>query len=375
MFCLFVRRIAFGCAQMLLLLNAAAAAPPNTNNFAVSAAQMQSLGVTLMPLEEPGSIDGTAYPARVVLPPNSEQVVSAPFAGRVDELLVFEQQSVTAGQPLLRLNSPEYGELQLQLLEAASKARLSQKTLRRERQLFDEGIIPERRVQEADAGAQEAAARLKYATAALRLAGVDAGSISKMADGKGLQDGLVLRARSAGVVLGLEVKAGARVQGSDVLVRLASLQQLWLDVQVPADRQTQALPKPAGNSITVVGRDVSATPMSVGPMVSDNQSVTLLARVVRGAKLLRVGEAVQVRVPSAQSAGGWALPLQAVVRQEGQAYVFLRTEKGFVAQPVTVVSSAGQSVQVTGDLRAGQQIATGSVIALKAAWLGKGGSN
>ena len=49
--------------------------------------------------------------------------------------------------------------------------------------------------------------------------------------------------------------------------------------------------------------------------------------------------------------------------------------EGFVAQLVNVISSAGQSVQVTGNLRAGQQVATGSVIALKAAWLGKSGSN
>ena len=55
--------------------------------------------------------------------------------------------------------------------------------------------------------------------------------------------------------------------------------------------------------------------------------------------------------------------------------MFVRTEKGFVAQLVNVISSAGQSVQVTGNLRAGQQVATGSVIALKAAWLGKSGSN
>ena len=54
--------------------------------------------------------------------------------------------------------------------------------------------------------------------------------------------------------------------------------------------------------------------------------------------------------------------------------MFVRTEKGFVARPVTVGSSAAQSVQVTGDLRPGQEVAASSVIALKAAWLGKSGS-
>lgn len=372
---LLARRAALGCAYSFLMVASAVAATPSTAEFPVSAAQMQALGITLAPLEKPSAISGMAYPARVVVPPSGNQVISAPFGGRVEVLLVDEQQPVKAGQPLLRLSSPEYGDLQLKLLEAASKARLTGQTAARERQLFSEGIIPERRVQEANAANQEAAARLRFAEASLRLAGVDPAAIRKMGDAGNLQDGLVVRARSAGTVVGLDVKAGQRVQGSDSLLRLVNTSQLWLDIQIPSDRQQQALSSKAAGSITVVGREASATPMSVGATVSDNQTVTLRARVVGGGELLRPGEVVQVKVPFAENAAGWALPLPAIARQDDKAYVFVRTEKGFVAQPVNVISSAGQSVQITGNLRAGQQVATGSVIALKAAWLGKSGSN
>ena len=133
------------------LLAPAFAAEPKAE-FAVSAAQMKTLGVTLLKLEQPAAIAGMAYAAKVTLPPGQEQVVSAPVAGVVDQLLVGEQQVVKAGQPLLRLNSPQFGEMQLKLLEAASRARLSQKTLQREKALLAEGIIPERRVQEAADG-------------------------------------------------------------------------------------------------------------------------------------------------------------------------------------------------------------------------------
>lgn len=369
------RRVLLGCVQSIFMVTGAAAAPPSAAEFPVSAAQMQALGVTLMPLDKPAAISGMAYPARVVVPSSGNQVISAPVAGRVEELLVDEQQTVKAGQPLLRLSSPEYGDLQLKLLEAASKARLTGQTAARERQLFSEGIIPERRVQEADAANQEAVGRLRFAEASLRLAGLDPAAIRKVGEGGVLQDGLVVRARSAGTVVALDVKAGQRVQGSDALLRLVNTQQLWLDVQIPADRQQNALTGVAPGAIAVVGRAATATPMSVGALVSDNQTVTLRARVVTGAERLRPGEAVQVQVPFAANAAGWALPLPAIARQDDKAYVFVRTDKGFIAKPVNVISSAGQSVQVTGDLRAGQQVATGSVIALKAAWLGKSGSN
>jgi membrane fusion protein, heavy metal efflux system len=345
------------------------------DEFAVTQAQMQALGITLQRLEQPTDIKGQAYPARVVLPSSNEQVVSAPLAGLVDRVLVRENDVVKAGQPLLRLISSELGELQLKLLEATSKARLSQKTLQRERALFTDGIIPERRVHEAEGAADEDRARVQQAEAALRLAGLDSTSIRKIGSGSALQDGLSVHAKTAGTVMAVDVKPGQRVAQADALMRVADTSQLSLDIQLPADRRAQVAIK--GGQITLVGRDATAVPMSIGSMVSDSQTVTLRAQVTKGAALLRPGEYVQAQVPFAAGSGtaSWPVPVPSVVRQGDKAYVFLRTAKGFLAQQVTVLNSAGGSVQVQGPLKPGQDIAVTSVIALKAAWLGKSGGN
>ena len=381
MHCFLPSRAFVRCAHTLALsVYLAATAPAHAaDEFAVTPSQMQGLGITLQRLERPASIQGQAYPARVVLPPSQEQVVSAPLAGLVDRVLVGENDTVKLGQPLLRLISPELGELQLKALEAASKSRLSQKTVLRERMLFTDGIIPERRVQEAEGDAEADRARLQQAEAALRLAGLDAASIKKIRAGGTLQDGLTVHAKAAGTVLALAVKPGQRVAQADALMRLVDTRQLWLDIQLPADRRSQVAAK--GGEITVVGRDATAVPMSLSSMVSDGQTITLRAQVNKGATLLHPGEYVQAQVPFAGGAGGsadsesWPVPVASVVRQEDKAYVFVRTAKGFLAQPITVLNSAGESVQVQGPLKTGQDIAITSVIALKAAWLGKSGSN
>ena len=377
---LFLSRCARGrvaAAALLSALSLAAASASAADEFAITPAQMQSLGITLQRLVQPSEIAGQAYPARVVLPPSHEQVVSAPLAGLVDRVLVGEQDMVRSGQPLLRLISPELGELQLRLLEAVSKSQLAQKTLRRERALFVDGIIPERRVQEAESAAAEGQARLQQAEAALRLTGFDSASIKKIAGRGALQDGLVVYAKAAGNVLVVNVKVGQRVAQADALMRVADTRQLWLDIQVPADRRSQVDIK--GAQISVVGRDITASPMSVGAVVSESQTVTLRAQVNQGAELLRPGEYVQARVPFAATTGAggasWPVPVQSVVRQGDKAYVFVRTAKGFLAQQVTVLNSAGAFVQVQGPLKPGQEVAASSVIALKAAWLGKGGSS
>lgn len=342
---------------------------PN-GDFAVTAAQMQALGIELQRLDRPAEIGGLIYPARVVVPPQQEQMLSAPVAGLVDRILVAEHQTVRRGEPLLRLNSQEFGELQLALMEAANSARLTRQTLDRERKLFDEGIIPQRRVYEAELAVNDSQARLRQSQAALRLIGLDQGSISRVADGGAPMDGLTLHAKEAGTVLALEVKPGQRVASADPLLRVANLSELWLDIQLPADR-ANAWSK--DQPIAIVGSTLTATPMSVSALVSESQTVTLRARVSPGEVEFGPGEFVQAQVPFASSAGTWAVPIGSVVREDDKAYVFVRTASGFSARPVTVVASAAQSVSVEGALKPGDEIAVTNVIALKAAWLGESG--
>lgn len=368
-------RFALAVATLVLLTAFAqkARAEERPSAFSVSTAQMQALGIQLQRLDVKADVAGLTYPGRVVVPPRQQQVVSAPLAGLVDQLLVSENDRVKAGQPLIRVLSPEIGELQLGLMEATSRQNLASKTLQRERQLLSEGIIPERRVQEAEAAAAEASARKRQAEAALRLAGFDDGTIRKLAaGGTAVESGVVLRAKAAGLVTELTARPGQRVQQADKLMQVADTTTLWIDVQVPVARQAEvATTKGAG--IKLVGYDdVEATVMSIGSAVGDGQTVVLRAEVRSGAQSLRAGAFVQTRLPFAANTG-WAVPIGAVARDDGKAYVFVRTQGGFTATPVTVVSSGGQSLRVSGSLQAGQQIAVTSVIALKAAWQGKGG--
>jgi RND family efflux transporter MFP subunit len=341
------------------------------SDFAMTAAQLEALGIELQRLDRPTGIRGLTYPARVVVPPQQEQVLSAPVAGLVDRILVAEHQTVRRGEPLLRINSPEFGELQLALLEAANGDRLSRQTLERERALFAEGIIPQRRVYEAELAANDSQARLHQTQAALRLAGLEQGSIDRLAAGGALMDGLTLRAQETGTVLELEVKPGQRVSSADPLLRIANLSELWLDIQIPADR-VNAWSK--DQEIAIVGSRLSATPISVSALVSESQTVTLRARMSAGEAEFGPGEFVQAQVPFADSAAAWAVPIAAVVRQDEDAFVFVRTASGFAARPVKVIASAGQSVSVEGALAPGDEIGVTNVIALKAAWLGESGA-
>ncbi|MBI2798692.1 MAG: efflux RND transporter periplasmic adaptor subunit [Gammaproteobacteria bacterium] len=359
---------------MLAILLAVSSAPAadRANDFSVTDEQVRALGIELIALDKQGRKagqgSGIRYPAVVVLPPRQQRVVSAPVAGLVTQVLIEENQTVQVGTPLLVLSSPELGRLQLAVVQAANRARLAKKTAARERTLFGEGIIAERRVVEADTAASDSRAEFTQATAALRLAGLSELEVARVADASVLHDELTITARSAGTVIGVDVKPGRRVTEIEPLLRIARLDELWIDVQVPS---AEAAQWPPGSKLTVTG-DLAAEVLSVSPLADNAQRVLLRARLVSNTTNLRPGEFVQVDLPVA-AANAWQVPLSALARDGNQAYVFVRVDDRFKATPVEVLANTGQRATVKGELVAGQRIAATGVISLKAAWLQVGG--
>lgn len=331
--------------------------------------QLSTLGVQVKPLGAPVDIAGSAYPAQVVTPPTHDRVVSAPQPGLIERILVTENQSVRPGDALARLASPEIGDLQLRFMEASAQDRLARSSLQREQSLFKEGIVPERRLQEAQSAAAQSDARLRQALAALRLAGVDEATARRAAQGGAIESAVVIRAPSAGVVTQLTARPGQRVSQADPLLHITDVSRLWLDIQVPGARRAD-IAAAAGTVVQVQGqgREIEARILSAGVTVGANQTFVLRAEITRGAALLRPGEYLQVRVPFAAGAEGWAVPTQAVVHDKDQAFVFVRSERGFVPTPVRVVATSGEVARITGALQARQEIALTAVSAIKSVW-------
>lgn len=359
-------------AALLCAFSLTAYAADRPAKFAVASSQLQAMGIQTAPLQTQVESVRTSYPAQVVIPPNAEQVISSPVAGLISQLLVQPNQVVRAGEPLVRLVSPELGQLQLQLLQASARATLARQAARREQDLFGEGLIAQRRVQEAQAALQEAEATLRQAKTALRLSGMSSATIDKVAASGNPQDSLVLSAKQAGHVTDIKVAPGQRVDPATALMNVAQTGTLWLEIQVPvADSSTWA----PGTELKVKGRDITAQILNSSAVVTSGSQMVVMRALVQGkAGQVRPGELLSVELPAATSAGGWDLPLSAVAHDGNQAYVFVRTADGFEARPVKLSASAGQRVRVQGPVKASEQIAVSGVVALKGAWLDEKGT-
>lgn len=357
-------------AVLLAGVLAGAAAEPNPR-FPVSAGQMQALGITVRPLTAGADQVRVPLPGRVVLPPNAERVVSAPLPGLAQQVLVRPDQQVARGALLVRIASPELGALQLQLMQAASRAQLARRTEQRERALFAEGIVPERRLLEAQAALAESQAALAQARAALRLAGMGQAAIDRVAAGGKPEQAIVVTAPVRGVVTALEVRPGQRVEPATALLAVAPLDRLALELDVAAADAARWQP---GTRLALQGHTAQAVLRSAGAVAAGgSQTVRLLADIEGASPGLRPGVLVTALAPAAAREAGWDLPLAALAHLGKQAYVFVRTRDGFEARRVQEVSSAGQRVRVAGPLAEGEAVAVTGVVALKGSWLGEKG--
>lgn len=350
----------------LLLLSAASALLPAAENpLTLQAAQLKSLGVETVVAGEAGSGRNSSYPAQVRVPNEQMRVLAAPVGGMVEMLAAAPGSAVRRGQVLARLVSPQALELQRDVLQSGSQAALLQQSLKRDEQLFAEGLIAESRLQATRAAASQASALASERKQGLALAGVAPGKLGGP---------LALTAPIDGVVLEQGVQLGQRVESSALIYRIAKLSPLWLEIQAPVD---VAATLREGMAVKLNHGEVSGKLISLGRSVdAASQTVMLRAAVTAGAETLRPGQVVEVEIAGPTGDKQQSLPASALTRHQETAIVFVQIagndkESRFAARPVHIVSQGGDSVTVEG-IKAGERVAVKGVSGLKAILSGVG---
>lgn len=336
----------------------------------ISPAQRTALRIATAPLTAHAGAISVGLPATVTVSPGQERVVAAPVAGLVTGVRVAAGESVRAEQALVTIRSEQLMAGQRDLTLAAVQARLAEEAAKRDEGLFQEGIIAESRLQTSRASREQARAALAERRAWFRLMGLSQADIQAVERGERLVDSVTLGAPIAGEVLERMVMTGARVEAAAPLLRLAQLDPLWLEIQAPAE--VAALVR-KGQAISVPGTQASGKVVAVGGSVSAAQTVAIRARIANPGGLLRLNQNVEARIEALSGAKQWRVPAKAIVRLQGQSYVFVERPGGFEPELVKVLSQTAQSAAVDGPFAGGEKIAVEGVAALKAAWQGMGG--
>jgi RND family efflux transporter MFP subunit len=348
------------------------ALPLHAEEIALSANQMQTLGIVSAPLPARQSGELAGMPAQVVIPGNQLFTISTPLAGMVEQTLVGVGDPVKKGQKLASLQSPALAEAQRGLLQSSTQAQLAKENLARDEQLWKDGIISESRLRATQSQYREAQAALAERKQLLKLSGMSDSDIARLQTDNSLSSQLAITSPIDGVVLEKSASSGQRFEAAIPLFKVAQLEPLALEIQAPL-ASTQGLK--IGATVTVPAYDTKGKLTAIGRSLSgDNQTVLLRALIRDGATNLRPGQFVEASIgTSGDALKQWSIPNDAIARIGGKAQIFVQTARGYRSETVTVLHEGAGTSVVTGRLKGDEKIAVQGVGSLKASASNLGG--
>ena len=337
------------------------------NPISLSESQQLMLGVRLETIESIDRDWGLRYPARVEVPNAQLRVLSTPFAGLAEALLVAEGDSVVKGQVVAVVQSTELLEKLGDYIDARSQLKLAASEYRRDRQLSKDGIISERRLLETRARYNQARTASEQARQILEYAGFDEQSLARVEKERKISSRLELRATQDGVVLEQMVSPGEQLEALAPVFRIARLSPLWLEIHMPLEKVSAITP---GMDVRVAEPEVLGRVLTIGRMVhGTDQGVMVRAEVADESGKLRPGQFVQIEIAQGGDGQRFRIPRTALVRNEGKPMVFVEAGEGYVAKIVEIVAEEASSLIISGELNPKDRIVVSGTSALKSIWL------
>lgn len=328
---------------------------------AMAAAAVQGAGILVQTVSVGGFANEVLAQATVEAAPNGQAVLTARAAGAVTRIYKRLGDPVRAGEPLAIVESREAAQIAADRSVAAARASLAQKQLAREQRLFEQRVSARQDLEQAQA---EAAA----ANAEARRAQVASGAANVTSDGRGV----IVSSPISGRVTAAPASLGAFVQSETELFRIADPRLIQVQASISGADAPRITPGDRAVVELADGRSVEGRVRSITPSLdAETRAATAVLDVPSLG--LQPGQTVRVRIVprGAGTSSTIVVPDEAVQSVEGRDVVFVRTQAGFQAVPVTVGQrSAGRAEIVTG-LKPGQAIAARNAFLLKAE-LGKG---
>lgn len=168
-------------------------------------------------------------PARITYDEDVTARISSPIAGRVIRLLAQPGDTVKAGQPLLELDAPEYGQALSDLAKSRAAEQRDEKAYARAKLLYDNGVIARRELESAQADLAQSRAEEQRALGRFR-------NLVPFGKETGGNDGhYILRAPIAGVLVDRQVNPGSEVRpdAPNALFVITDPARLWVLVDLP----------------------------------------------------------------------------------------------------------------------------------------------
>lgn len=308
--------------------------------------------------------------------------VFSPYTGRVVRAVARLGEQVRAGEPLFEVETTDLVQAANDLLAAVdnvAKARttldLSRRNETRQRELFNARAASRRDLEQAEADATNAASDLRVAETALaaardrmRVLGRTPEQIERIETTRRVEGVVAITAPIAGTVVQRRVGPGQWLTAGqgDPVYTISDLSSMWL---VAAVRELDAPLMRVGQEVTVTvaalpDRTFRARITNVGASLdATTRRLAVRAEVDDPDHLLRPEMFATFRIAVGGETRQVGVPIGAVIHRGAEASVWVALpDHRFALRRIRLGIRAGDQVEVTDGLAAGERIVTGGAL-------------
>lgn len=327
----------------------------NKNELALTESQIQLANIKTVAIAGSNFNTSKILNGRLVADPELTAVISSRYAGRIEKLFVKETgQAVAKGQPLFQIYSEELQTLQQDYLLQVKQV----------------AAFPNEKIY----SSLKNAAKNK-----LSLFGYSNSQIDNLTKGGTTTTSLVtVRATASGIVNEVNVSEGQYVTAGSTILRLEDLSQLWVEADVYPDEVGSIK---SGTAVQVAINGFPELKQSVkinfiSPQLDPSTQLLKVRAVISSQGKLQPGMQVTVLLPKAEINNAISLPLDAVIRDETGAHVWVKTGKGrFVSKMVTTGDEDDRQIIITSGLDNVKEVVISGAYLLSSEYILKKGAD
>lgn len=317
--------------------------------------------------------------------------VNSMDAATVAEIFKDNLSDVKVGEPLLRLTSEAWLRYQQEHVQNSTALNLVQQGMNRDKALFEDGLIPKRRLLEAQGQLTMANAAYQNSRQMLKLMGAGGGEISQLEKSGRITANLTVRAPVAGSLSGMTWMLGQQVAPGSTLLQITKPGGLELLLNASAEQSSLIKPGQVVRFKACNGQAVPlGTVLGIGnELTVGNQSIPVRVKLNSNPQALscyKVNQFVSVSVETGAgtdlSGFDFKVPDTTVAYIGSQAYVFAKSADGFQAIAVSskrlssnsfaIKANAGAANKNIGVLKANSDLASSGSVLLKGVLQGLG---
>lgn len=290
------------------------------NELTLSESQIQLANVRTMKINSSGFKTSKILNGRLMADENRSEIISSRYAGRIDRLFIKETgRQVSKGQALYQIYSEQLQTLQQDYLL----------------QLKQVAAFPSEKIYQS----MRDAAKNK-----LRLFGYTDAQIQALNQGTALKPLLTVYSRSSGIVKELNISEGQYLSEGSQVMKLESFDQLWLEIDIyPSEIQEIK----TGTKVNFIVNGIQTKEQSaiidfISPEMNASTQILKARAVVSNSGLMQPGMQVSVFLPKAEVTSALSLPLEAVIRDERGAHVWVKTGENTFSPKMVITGDEDQ---------------------------------